>query len=69
MNTIETAKPLTPGELVYVRNTNMGGRAIIEGEATIVRALGNHQYKVQFRGERASYLRFVLPEHRRKEPI
>jgi hypothetical protein len=74
MNTTTTAEPpLRPGERVYVRNQNMAGKTIIEGDAIIVRPAsdspGDNRFKVCFRGERCAYSRTVLPEHRRKEPI
>ena len=53
----------SPGDVVTVHNTTLSGRAIVEGQATIVRRLDvENQYEVRFHSEPTeTYDRFVNP--------
>lgn len=64
----EKSHPLKKGTVVMVRNANMDGKEIIEGEAAIFSSsdIGWNWYWVKFKNERKKYRRFVLPKHVKK---
>ena len=57
------------GDTVTVHNQTMGGRPIVEGEARVVRALGENRYLVRFvnHADEGTFERYVSPPEAKGE--